>query len=225
MTETTVAVVDYGMGNLFSVKQACERAALRAEITADEERVRAAAAIILPGVGAFASAMAILEEKRLTSAIRDSISAGKPFVGICLGIQLLMTESLEFGRHPGLGIVPGTVIPFSPDIEGSVPVKVPQMQWNRVRCAAGHRWRGTLLDGVSDESFLYFVHSYYVVPDDDAVAIATTSYAGVNFVSALQYKNVFACQFHPERSGAMGLRLYHNLAQQLSGREAALMNG
>jgi glutamine amidotransferase len=221
----TVAVVDYGMGNLFSVKQACEHAGLRAEITSDQGEVRAADAIILPGVGAFGSAMAILEERGLTSAIRDSIEAGRPFVGICLGIQLLMTESVEFGTHQGLGIIPGTVVPFSPDLDRETPVKVPQMQWNRVQRADTHSWNGTLLDGVQDNAFLYFVHSYYVVPDDDAVAIATSTYADVNFVSALQYKNVFACQFHPERSGPTGLVLYQNLARQLCSEGVARRNG
>ncbi len=213
-----VAVVDYGVGNLFSVQNACRHAGLDSVVTASRTEIHASDAIILPGVGAFGDAMAQLRRLDLTGALRDAALSGKPLVGICLGMQLLMTESLEFGRHEGLGLVPGRVV----RLEGGAaprPVKVPQVGWNRMEKPApgtgGDPWAGTLLQRLPDGVHMYFVHSYFVQPEDETVAIAWTRYGPQRFCSALQRGNIFACQGHPERSGPRGLLVYHNLASTL----------
>ena len=211
-----VAIIDYEMGNLFSVQRACEWAGLEGVITSDPARVRDADAVILPGVGAFGTAMETLDRKGLSHAIRDFIGYGRPFVGVCLGIQLLMSESSEFGRHLGLGILPGRVVNFEPVLGSGDLAKVPQMQWNRIHMARPEAWSGTLLDGLPDGEFMYFVHSYYVVPDDSSLVVATTRYGSVEFCSAVQKENIYAYQFHPERSGPAGLHIYGSLAQRLS---------
>jgi imidazole glycerol-phosphate synthase subunit HisH len=211
----TVAIIDYHMGNLFSVQRACEWAGLHAIVTSNPKDIDLADAVILPGVGAFATAMRELDRTGMSDAVREFVSSSRPFLGICLGIQLLMTESTEFGVHPGLGIIPGRAISFEPCLDAANPVKVPHMQWNQIRASRRGAWDGTLLDGLQDGEFMYFVHSYYVVPDSPSVSIATTAYANVEFCAALQVGSIFACQFHPERSGQAGLHIYQSLAQRL----------
>lgn len=217
MNAPRVAIIDYGTGNLFSVRRACEHASLNGVITSSPKVLDECEGIILPGVGAYGDAMSALNATGLSVAILRAIEHGKPFLGVCLGIQLLMTESLEFGRHRGLGVIPGVVVPFQVQLDLDVPVKVPQMQWNRVARTTPGDWRGTLLDGTQDKEFFYFVHSYYVIPDDPAMTVAETEYGGVRFCAALRKGNVFACQFHPERSAAPGLRIYERFALQITG--------
>jgi imidazole glycerol-phosphate synthase subunit HisH len=209
-----VAIMDYGVGNLFSVRHACTHAGMEAVITSSRPDILASDAVILPGVGAFGDAMAMLEKRGLTDLLREIARSGKPLLGICLGMQLLMTESFEFGRRPGLGIIPGSVVRLENLSETDEPVKVPQVCWNRLHRVEGRGdpWEGTPLEELPDGVFMYFVHSFYVKPDDDAVSIALTLYGAQRFCSALRYRNVFACQFHPERSGPHGLQVYRNLA-------------
>jgi imidazole glycerol-phosphate synthase subunit HisH len=217
-TRPNVAIVDYGMGNLFSVKRACENVGLDAIITSSCEDIESADAVILPGVGAFGDAMDTLERLELVSLLQETARSGKPLLGICLGVQLLMTESFEFGRHKGLGLFKGPVVRFDGPAEGSRKLKVPQVGWNRIIKARNNAenqddpWAGTLLDGVCDEEFIYFVHSYIVQPEDKNVVLSTTRYGQIEFCSSLGQGNIFACQFHPERSGAQGLKVYQNLA-------------
>lgn len=216
--EPVAAIVDYELGNLFSVKNACEAVGLRAELASTPAEILAADAVILPGVGAFGDAMRSLERRNLIGALRDVAASEKPLVGICLGMQLLMTESFEFGRHAGLGIIPGSVDRFTNPRSPSGPLKVPQVCWNRLRVPPGSSpaaWQGTLLHGLPEGVYFYFVHSYYVQPEDPAVTLSTTHYGDVDFCSCLQYRNIFACQGHPERSGRDGLRVYANLARAL----------
>ena len=210
-----IAIIDYEMGNLFSVQRACEWAGLEGAITSDPSQVRDADAVILPGVGAFGTAMETLDRKGLSQAIRDFIGYGRPFVGVCLGIQLLMSESSEFGSTRGLGILPGRVVNFEPVLGSGDLAKVPQMQWNTIHMPRPEAWSETLLDGLPDGEFMYFVHSYYVVPDDPSLILATTRYGNVEFCSAVQKENIYACQFHPERSGRAGLHIYRAWAQKL----------
>lgn len=210
-----VAIIDYGMGNLFSVARACEEVGLTGRITSNPAEVLASDAVILPGVGAFGGAIDALNAAGLSDALRRFVETGRPFFGVCLGIQLLMTTSTEFGNHEGLGLVDGVVVRFEPRIDDPSPAKVPQMQWNQVRAVDDARWQGGLLRSLPNDQFFYFVHSYYVVPADPTVVVATTRYAGVEFASAIQRDNVFACQFHPERSGPQGLSIYRNLAMQI----------
>lgn len=196
------------MGNLFSVKLACEKVGLDAVVSNDKAEILRASALILPGVGAFGDAMKTLEKLDLVRAIKEFINSGKPFLGICLGMQLLMTESEEFGIHKGLGVIRGRVSKIP-----SLKDKVPQVGWNKIlKLPGGKNWEDTLLKGLSERDYMYFVHSFYVLPLNTDVVLSETNYAGLNYCSSLQNKNVFACQFHPEKSGERGLIIYKNLA-------------
>lgn len=212
-----VAIIDYGLGNLFSVQQACLTVGLDAVITRDWTELAICDALILPGVGAFGDAMETLHRLDLVGPIRDCAASGKRLVGICLGIQLLMSESCEFGRHEGLGLIPGKVVPFPCPREGGRPLKVPQVGWNRIHPAGGGagRWVGTPLEGLSDGDYMYFVHSFIAVPENPSVILSTTHYGDVEFCSSLFCGNIFACQFHPERSGRKGPVVYENLRSSL----------
>jgi glutamine amidotransferase len=214
-----VAIVDFGLGNLYSVKHACTHVGLDAVITSSKRDLLASSAVILPGVGAFGDAMDSLRRLDLVRVLRDIASSSKPLVGICLGQQLLMTESHEFGRHQGLGIVEGSVVRFLDPMEGERRLKVPHIGWNRIdRAGPGvgqDPWEGGLLAGVAYGQYMYFVHSFIVQPQDLGVVLSTSRYGHIEFCSSLQQGNVFACQFHPERSGVEGLRIYRNLMTRL----------
>lgn len=215
--QPTVAIVDYGLCNLFSVRQACLHVGLSPVVTQDPETVLAAAGVILPGVGAFGEAMANLDRLGLTQALREAAGRGTPLMGICLGMQLLLSESEEFGLHPGLGLIPGRVVRFTPSQGGAV--RVPQIGWNTVHPgpAGLERWARSPLRGVRDGDFMYFVHSYYALPERDEVVLATTEYGGRVYCSAILQDNVFATQFHPEKSAGKGIAIYRAWAQSLSG--------
>lgn len=211
-----VAIVDYGLGNLFSVKQACTFVGLNSIITNSKKDILDADAVILPGVGAYGDAMLTLHRLDLVNILRDIAESPKPLVGICLGLQLLMTESYEFGCHKGLGIIEGPVVPFGAPKEKERILKVPQIGWNRIFLPAnGLRRHGTLLDSIDEGEYMYFVHSYIVQPQDSNVVLSTSRYGHIDFCSSIQSGNVFACQFHPERSGQAGMNVYHNFAAQL----------
>ena len=201
-------IIDYGMGNLRSVQKAIERVGFDAPITDDPDAVRKADKIILPGVGAFADAMNALREKDLVDPIQEFIRSGSPFLGICLGLQMLFDEGFEDGRHRGLGVLAGTVERFDPAPPGQQRLKVPHMGWNRIAV----RKDAPILDGVPDGVHMYFVHSYYVKPTDRAVIATETDY-GALFTSMISRDNVFATQFHPEKSQAHGLRMLSNFCR------------
>ena len=196
-----IAIVDYGMGNLRSVSKAFEAVGHKAVVTRDRATIKNASHVVLPGVGAFGDCMANLEQFDLVEPIRSTIQSGKPFLGICLGLQLLFTESEEFGLHKGLGIIPGKVRKFVLD----PALKVPHMGWNQVNIQRAC----PLFDDIADGSNWYFVHSYFVDPADRTVAATTTTY-GIPFVSSIWKENIVACQFHPEKSQSVGLRLIKN---------------
>ncbi len=210
-----VAIINYGMGNLFSVKQACKYCGLDAIITYSRDEIRSADAVILPGVGAFADAMETLQRLHLTDTIKEAAFSSKPFMGICLGMQLLCKRSYEFGEHNGLGIVKGSVVRLDKpkDSQGNI-LKVPQVGWNTIykRESSRGSWQDSLLEGLSDGEYMYFVHSYYVKLHAPQLCLSMTRYGDIEFCSSLKYKNIFACQFHPERSGAQGLKIYKALA-------------
>ena len=213
-----VAIVDYGLGNLFSIEQACRHASLQATITSNVDDIKAADAVILPGVGAFGDAMAELDRRGLVGTLREFGGSGKPLMGICLGMQLLMGESAEFGDHAGLGFIAGRVERF--DNRSNTRVKIPQIGWNRIVRSdrldgAGSAWSLSPLSGLENGTFMYFVHSYHVQPETPDVILAHTTYGGTVYCSALQQGNFFGCQFHPERSGPAGLRLYTNFARKI----------
>jgi glutamine amidotransferase len=212
-----VAIVDYGMGNLFSVKHACESVGLTAVMTSSPEVLCSASAVILPGVGAFGDAMQALRRLQLTGPLREVAASGRPLLGICLGMQLLMTESSEFGRHRGLGLIEGDVVRLGAESDnGARRVKVPQVGWNRITPAPTAGWEGSLLEGVPDGAYMYFVHSFYVRPAEAGVALSRTRYGPTEFCSSVSLGSLFACQFHPERSGPQGLQVYRSLAARLS---------
>jgi glutamine amidotransferase len=219
-----VAIVDYRLGNLYSVKHACTHAGLNATITSSGAEILKADAVILPGVGAFGDAMATLHSLDLVSVLRDFVASSRPLLGVCLGQQLIMTESHEFGHRKGLGLIEGDVVKFERPHEGERMLKVPHIGWNgvhRIAAADGaDPWNRTLLEGLADGEPMYFVHSYFVRPSAAEVWLATSEYGGVRFCSAVQHQNVMACQFHPERSGPEGLKVYRNLAARLTGGRA-----
>ena len=213
---THVAIIDYGLGNLYSVKHACAHAGLDGMITSSHAEILSAGAIILPGVGAYGDAMKTLHALDLVTVLHEFAGSGRPLMGICLGMQLLMSESCEFGRFRGLGLIEGMVVPFGEPREGERRLKVPQIGWNGIHRARPvserEGWRGTLLADLVEGEPMYFVHSYIAQPADARVELAVSRYGDTEFCSALQSGNVMACQFHPERSGPQGLRIYQNLA-------------
>lgn len=209
-----VAVVNFGMGNLFSVKQACEFVGLRTTVTSDPDDILKASGLILPGVGAFGDAMKALTELDLVRPIHDYIQSGKPFMGICLGMQLLFSESAEFGSNAGLGVIPGGVVRFPAGHE-----KVPEVGWNGIDLpawAGRDLWDTTPLKGISPGEQMYFVHSFYCAPQDEKIVLSKTRYAGVDYCSSIQYRNICAFQFHPEKSAHAGLKIYRDWAHEIN---------
>jgi len=203
-----IAVIDYGMGNLRSVQKALESIGAQAVITSDPATILSADSVVLPGVGAFKTCMDNLRRLNLIDVVHKSVDSGKPFLGICLGLQLLFDESEEFDPVPALGILSGTVKEFPKSLtEGEAPLKIPHMGWNTVHVAHPN----PLFDAVDNDSYFYFVHSYYVEPNDPAVIATTTNY-GIEFVSGIHRDNVYAFQFHPEKSQQLGLSLLKNFS-------------
>lgn len=198
-----LAIVDYQMGNLRSVQKGFERVGADAVITRDPSEIAAADKVVLPGVGAFEDAIGELHRRDLVNPIKDVITQGKPFLGICLGLQLLFDVSYEGGEFEGLGIVPGKVVRF--DVASQY--KVPHMGWNQAEIIR----QAPILDGIEDKTYFYFVHSYYVAPDDDSVTAIKSNYDG-DFCAMIWRDNLFATQFHPEKSQEHGLAVLRNFA-------------
>jgi glutamine amidotransferase len=203
-----VIIIDYGAGNLRSVARAVAHAGREPIVTSEPRDVASADAAIMPGVGAAADTMRNLREHNLVEPVREYIASGKPFFGVCMGQQALLSVSEEGGEHECLGIIPGRVkkLPSSANGNGhGARLKIPQMGWNRVRQKAEH----PIFEGIEDDSYFYFLHSYYPAPDDEDVVIGETEY-GVTFASVLARDNIVATQFHPEKSSDAGLRMYAN---------------
>ncbi len=215
-----IGIVDYGMGNLRSVSKALDTLGFPVRVSGNPSDLSRCRGIVLPGVGAFRDCMENLGRQGLLPFLKDVLRDGRPFLGICLGLQLLFSESEEFGRHEGIGFLPGKVVRFpagmaAPDVAfGTDSLKVPHMGWNRVEFTMDH----PVLRGVPSGSYFYFVHSYYVRPDDPAVVACKTSY-GVEFAAGVGKGNLLAVQFHPEKSQAAGLALLANFGRMC--REAA----
>ena len=199
MTRPLIAVLDYGIGNLHSAQKALEREGADARLTSDPGLIADAAGVVLPGVGAFGACMDALRSAGLESPAHDAVASGRPFLGICVGMQMLFTKSQEDEHAAGLDVIPGTItwIPAGP--------KIPQMQWNRLEL----RTDDPMLRDLGDEPYVYFVHSLHGVPDDPTVVAATVEY-GTTLNAAFRRDNVFAVQFHPEKSSRPGLRLLAN---------------
>jgi len=195
-----ITVVDYGVGNLHSVAKALEKVGAQIRVTSDWKDVADSDGVVLPGVGAFKDSMDAMHRSDLAKAIQDFIASGKPFLGVCVGLQMLFAESEEFGISKGLGVFPGRVVKFN---QGQ---KVPHMGWNQIRPT---KPGNPLLRGIKEGEYLYFVHSYYVVPEDDSISAAKCEY-GVDFTCMVWRDNIFGTQFHPEKSQEAGLRIYQN---------------
>ena len=200
-----IAIVDYGVGNLFSLKCSLDAIGAEAVVTGDAAVLRNAGKIILPGVGAFGDAARKLQSTGLDTVIKEEAAAGKPILGICLGMQLLFEKSYEFGEHQGLGLIPGSVVPMA----GFIPaeLKIPHIGWNALRFQKS----SPLFRYIQEGDFVYFVHSYFAAHCNEFV-IADTEY-GQYLTAAVQNKNVFGCQFHPEKSGTVGLNILKAFAQ------------
>ena len=199
-----IAIVDYGMGNLRSVQKGFERVGFQAEVTREVSKIASARGIVLPGVGAFQACMENLRRFELIETIQRVVREQKPFLGICLGFQLLFAESEEFGLQKGLDLFPGRVVGF----HAGNGLKVPHMGWNRIEI----KQNTPFLDGLSSGDYVYFVHSFFVVPEDSSVVATTTDY-GSPFVSSIATERLFACQFHPEKSQELGLRILANFGR------------
>lgn len=199
-----IAVIDYGMGNLRSVQKGLERTGSVAEVTRDLAKIQTARGVVLPGVGAFSACMENLGKFGLVEPIREIVRQKKPFLGICLGFQLLFSESEEFGHQKGLDLFPGKVVGF----HARENFKVPHMGWNRIE----KKIDSPFLDGLSSGDYVYFVHSFYVVPENDSIVATTTDY-GDSFASSIAAESLFACQFHPEKSQELGLRILANFGR------------
>jgi glutamine amidotransferase len=199
-----IAVIDYGMGNLRSVQKALERTGCEAIVTRDPAKIESARGLVLPGVGAFSACMENLGKFGMVEPIREAVRRQKPFLGICLGFQLLFSESEEFGRQKGLHLFPGKVVGFQPGEN----LKIPHMGWNQIEKKQPSRF----LEGLSTGDYVYFVHSFHVMPEDRSIVATTTEY-GQSFVSSIATETLFACQFHPEKSQELGLRILANFGR------------
>jgi imidazole glycerol-phosphate synthase subunit HisH len=205
-----IGIVDYGMGNLFSVSKALERLGVPYVISDDQEELLKADGIILPGVGAFKDAMALLESTHLKETIRTFVNTGKPLLGICLGMQLLFEDSEENGRTKGLGLLPGTVIRIPKEDRDGNAYKVPHMGWNHLTYA-----KPSILTEGLGEGYVYFVHSYYVHEGAADVTVASADYAGLQIPAVVSRDNVYGMQFHPEKSGELGMELLKNFTTRV----------
>lgn len=205
-----VIIIDYQLGNLYSVKQACDTVGINAKISCEKDDILNADALILPGVGAFNEAMNNLKKLNLDLSIIQKVKSGVPIFGICLGLQLLFTESEEFGAGKGLDLISGVIKRF-PELYQNRKIRVPQIAWNTIY-NHDQDWGKTALKEIRNNEFMYFIHSYYVEPQDKNNILTQTNYDGFEFCSSVNYQNIFATQFHPEKSSDKGISIYKNWA-------------
>jgi imidazole glycerol-phosphate synthase subunit HisH len=213
MNLVQVTVVDYGIGNLFSVCRALEHCSAEVTLTSDPALIQTAPRLVLPGVGAFADGMQGLRDRGLIEPILHYAASGRPLLGICLGMQMLATASEEFGKHRGLGLIPGRVVAIPDHTTSGQPHKIPHIGWNGLLAPAGVSWNETLLGDTSEGTAVYLVHSYAVTPDDPAHRLADCVYGGHRICAAIRRDNIVGCQFHPEKSGEVGLRILRRFLQ------------
>lgn len=208
----SVVIIDYGVGNLHSSRRAFRHVGVDAVISEDPEVVNKADAIVLPGVGSFEAGMRGLALRGLIPAVREAASKRKPVLGICLGAQLLLEKGFEFGEHDGLGIIKGKAIRFP---EKDMHEKVPHIGWNKVLEGEGSKWKGTIFESLTPSFEAYFVHSYILLPSNQRESVGVTDYGGYRFSSAIKSDTIYGCQFHPEKSGTVGLEIIRNFIQSI----------
>ena len=201
-----VIIIDYKMSNIFSIKNICNHLSVDSKVTSDYKDIIDADVLILPGVGAFSEAMKNLGDLEMIDPIKKFINSGKPFMGVCLGLQLLFTKSYEFGTHLGLDIIPGEVIKFPSQNNAGNNIRVPHVGWNHIKPSKSYE--NTPLKNINNNEYMYFIHSYFVKPEHKVDVLSTTEYSGIEFCSSIIKDNIFATQFHPERSGVPGVQLF-----------------
>lgn len=202
---SNIVIIDYGIGNVKSIANAFENIGVNTLLSSNKEEILSADALVLPGVGAFSTGMKNLEEKKLIDTIYNFVGSGKPFLGICLGMQMLLEESEEFGYSKGLGLIEGKVVQFP--LTQNCNEKLPHVGWNEIIEPSEKRWKTTILENTPNKTDVYFVHSFVAVPKNQDNILALSGYGGVPFCAAVQKKNVFGTQFHPEKSGKIGLEI------------------
>jgi len=200
----TVTIIDYGIGNLLSVARAFEHCGANIVLTDDPAKITGADFLVLPGVGAFADGMAGLKERKLVDPILEFAITGRPFLGICLGMQMMLDESEEFGANEGLGLVPGRVVAIPAVGSDGIAHKIPHIGWNEIVTPEAIEWQGTILDGIIPGSSFYFVHSFTAIPTHHEHRLADCYYNRQLISAAIRKDNLYGCQFHPEKSGVLG---------------------
>jgi glutamine amidotransferase len=203
-----VTVVDYGLGNIFSLVQALEHLGSKVHLTCNPEDIIKAECVILPGVGAFENGIRGLSKHRLVQAIKDYAKSNKPMMGICLGMQMLFSKSYEFGEHQGLGIIEGTIESIESHLDTSQSLKVPHIGWNKLQQDDKEQdWANSIMKYIEPESFFYHVHSFMAVPKNPQDVLAKVTYGNVIIPAVVKRSNIYGCQFHPEKSGTAGLKM------------------
>ena len=213
----SVTIVDYGLGNLFSIQRALQALGAQVELASGAEAIRRAQRLILPGVGAFSQGMQELTGRGLVQPLCEAARSGRPMLGICLGMQLLFRESDEFGVHQGLGLMAGRVARLRSTDAARGRVKVPHIGWSDLELSGRQAgWQGTILEGVAPGDAMYFVHSYVPQPEQEDAVIARMRHGGTSYAAVVEQQSLAGCQFHPEKSGPMGLRLLDNFLRKRS---------
>ena len=210
MISSNVTIIDYGIGNLLSVKRGLEKCGAKVVVSSDSKEILSSKRIILPGVGAFAKAMEELRNRNLIKAIKNSAKKGTPVLGICLGMQMLLDESEEFGTSEGLGLIPGRVIPIHKKSKDNNPLTIPHIGWNALFGSSLNNWKKTLLEGLNQGDDVYFVHSFMAKTYDKSHSIAHCKYGDYPVTAVVASDNIMGCQFHPEKSGDVGLKILRN---------------
>ncbi|NQU98285.1 imidazole glycerol phosphate synthase subunit HisH [Candidatus Woesearchaeota archaeon] len=202
----TVSIVDYGLGNLYSLKSAIESLGYEYRFVKNPDEINNSEMLIIPGVGSFSEGMNNFRLNRLIEAVRDYVNSGKPLLGICLGMQLLFEKGEEFGVHEGLGVIPGVVKKLEPE-KISKRIRLPHVGWSEIVIPKNKSWQNTILEGVSNNSLMYFVHSFRCVPKDNEDILAESEYGNQSFCSVVKRGNVYGTQFHPEKCDYLGLKI------------------
>lgn len=210
-----IVIIDYGVGNLRSLVRAFEHFGTDVSISEESSDLISADGLVLPGDGSFLSGIDGLMVRGLTGSIKKFAKIGKPILGICLGAQILLSEGYEFGKHPGLDLIKGQVVKFSNLKEKT---KIPHIGWNRIKISNLQKWENTILDSIKNDSFVYFIHSYVLMPKNRESILAYSEYGGQDFCSVILRNNIYGCQFHPEKSGAVGLKIIENFIKIVSGK-------